>query len=323
MNNQDQGNPRKYIEIVLAQTAKRTGGVCGDYVIVDRTMEATTIIVADGIGTGIKARVAAVMCASRLRELIRLGFSLREACTKLVNTMHEARTSDIPFAAFSVCRVLNNGLATIISYEIPQPVLINSRLAAYLPKQHFISVDLEMVGEVDSALEFGDGVVLVSDGVSQAGLGHRYRLGWGIEGACDFINGCLSKGNDFREIPGKMLAQVKDLSGATYGDDVTCLLLFCREAKVLNLLTGPPANKTDDGKVVKEFMAMKGLKVVCGSSTAEMVARVNGAKVRMGEVSDAYHKPPSYEIPDIDYATEGAITLNQVYNILEESPSWS
>ncbi len=51
-----------------------------------------------------------------------------------------------------------------------------------------------------------------------------------------------------------------------------------------------------------------------------MVARVNGAKVRMGEVSDAYHKPPSYEIPDIDYATEGAITLNQVYNILEESP---
>lgn len=320
MNNHDPGDARKYIEVVIAQSAKRAGGVCGDYVIVDRTQESTTIIVADGIGTGIKARVAAVMCASRLRELLRLGFSLREACSKLVDTMHEARTSDIPFAAFSVCRVLNNGLATIISYEIPQPVLINSRLAAYLPKQHFVSVDVEMVGEVDYALEYGDGVVLVSDGVSQAGLGHQYRLGWGMQGASDFINGCLSKGYDLKEIPGKILAQVKDISGATYGDDVTCVLLFCREAKVLNVLTGPPGKKTDDAKVVKEFMAMKGSKVVCGSTTAEMVARVTGTTVSVSEISDAYYKPPSYEIPNIDYATEGAITLNQVYNVLEENP---
>jgi hypothetical protein len=66
-------------------------------------------------------------------------------------------------------------------------------------------------------------------------------------------------------------------------------------------------------------MATKGLKVVCGSTTAEMVARTNGAKIIVNEISNAYHKPPSYEIQDIDYATEGAITLNQVYNILGEN----
>ncbi|MGD9578922.1 MAG: SpoIIE family protein phosphatase [Syntrophorhabdus sp.] len=319
MSSQNLSSPRKYIEVVIAQSAKRTGNICGDYVIVDRTQEATTAIVADGIGTGIKARVAAVMCASRLLELIRLGFSLREACNKLVDTMHEARTSDIPFSAFSVCRILNNGHATIISYEIPPPILINNRLAAYLPKQHFISMGLEMVGEVSCALEVGDGIVLMSDGVSQAGLGAQYRMGWGTQGASDFINGCLAKRNDLKEVPGSVLAKVKDISGATYGDDTTCVVLFCREAKTLNVLTGPPGNKAHDEKVVKEFMALKGLKVVCGSTTAELVARINGVKVGMNEISNAYHKPPSYEIPDIDFATEGAITLNQVYNILEES----
>jgi hypothetical protein len=319
MSSQNLSSPRKYIEVVIAQSAKRTGNICGDYVIVDRTQEATTAIVADGIGTGIKARVAAVMCASRLLELIRLGFSLREACNKLVDTMHEARTSDIPFSAFSVCRILNNGHATIISYEIPPPILINNRLAAYLPKQHFISMGLEMVGEVSCALEVGDGIVLMSDGVSQAGLGAQYRMGWGAQGASDFINGCLAKRNDLKEVPGSVLAKVKDISGATYGDDTTCVVLFCREAKTLNVLTGPPGNKAHDEKVVKEFMALKGLKVVCGSTTAELVARINGVKVGMNEISNAYHKPPSYEIPDIDFATEGAITLNQVYNILEES----
>lgn len=319
MSSQNLSSPRKYIEVVIAQSAKRTGNICGDYVIVDRTQEATTAIVADGIGTGIKARVAAVMCASRLLELIRLGFSLREACNKLVDTMHEARTSDIPFSAFSVCRILNNGHATIISYEIPPPILINNRLAAYLPKQHFISMGLEMVGEVSCALEVGDGIVLMSDGVSQAGLGAQYRMGWGTQGASDFINGCLAKRNDLKEVPGSVLAKVKDISGATYGDDTTCVVLFCREAKTLNVLTGPPGNKAHDEKVVKEFMALKGLKVVCGSTTAELVARINGVKVGMNEISNAYHKPPSYEIPEIDFATEGAITLNQVYNILEES----
>lgn len=319
MNSPQVPEIRKYVEVIIGQSPKRTGRVCGDYVVVDRTQEATTIIVADGIGTGIKARVAAVMCASRIMELIRRGFSLREACNKLVDTMHEARTSDIPFSAFSVCRILNSGHATVVSYEIPQPILINNRLAAYLPKQHFISMGLEMVGEVGCVMDFGDAVVLISDGVSQAGLGAQYRMGWGVQGASDFINGCLAKGDDLKDIPSRVLAKVKEISGATYGDDVTCALLLCREARVLNVLTGPPNNKAHDAKVVRDFMASKGLKVVCGSTTAELVARTIGSTISVKEVSNSYHKPPSFAIPGIDYATEGAITLNQLYNILDES----
>ncbi len=313
-------SPRKYLEVVEAQSAKRTGRVCGDYVITERTPEATLTVVADGIGTGIKARVAAVMCASRLMELTRVGFTLREACSKIVHTMHEARTKDIPFSAFSACRVLNNGQATIMSYEIPSPILINNRLAAYLPKQRFYPLGLEMIAEVNCMLDYGDGIVLVSDGVSQAGLGHQYRMGWSVQGACDFINGCLAQGYDLKIIPGKVLGKVKEISGATYGDDTTCVVVFCREAKTLNVLTGPPATKNNDKTVVMEFMTMKGTKVVCGSTTSEMTARILEVPVSMKEVPSAYHKPPSYEIEGVDYATEGAISLNQVYNILGESP---
>jgi hypothetical protein len=313
-------DPRKYMEVVEAQSAKRTGRVCGDYVVTERTPEATLTVVADGIGTGIKARVAAVMCASRLMELTRVGFTLREACSKIVHTMHEARTKDIPFSAFSACRVLNNGNATIMSYEIPSPILINNRLAAYLPKQRFYPLGLEMIAEVNCMLDYGDGIMLVSDGVSQAGLGHQYRMGWSVQGACDFINGCLAQGYDLKVIPAKVLGKVKEISGATYGDDTTCVAVFCREAKTLNVLTGPPANKNSDKEVVMKFMSMKGTKVVCGSTTSEMTGRILGVAVEMKGVSSAYHKPPSYEIKGIDYATEGAISLNQVHNILGERP---
>ncbi len=318
--NPDTDTFRKYVEVVHAQRAKRTGGVCGDYIVVDRTPEATTAILADGIGTGIKARVAAVMCASRLMELLRLRFTLREACEKLVDTMHEARTSDIPFSAFSVCRVLNSGHATIISYEIPSPILISNRFAAYLPQQRFFPMGLEMIAEVNCTLDYGDGIILVSDGVSQAGLGHKYRMGWGIQGASYFINGLLVQGVNIKDVPDTVLANVKSISGATYGDDTTCILLLCREARTLNILTGPPMRKASDEKVVKDFMAMSGTKAICGSSTVEMVSRILKRPVKAREISDGYHRPPSYELEGVNYAAEGAVTLNQAYNIVEESP---
>ncbi len=308
---------KKYIEVISAQTAKRPGDVCGDYIIVDRTPEATTVVLADGMGTGVKARVAAIMNASRLMELIRLGFSLREACKKVVDTLHEARTSNIPFAAFSVCRVLNSGHATIISYEMPSPILLSKHFATYLPQQRFLPMGLEIVAEVNCTLEYEDGIILFSDGVSQAGMGNIYRMGWGVQNVSYFIDGILAQGVDIKDIPEKILAKVNEISWSNYGDDTTCVLLMCRESNVLNVLTGPPSKKTEDEKVVNRFMEMKGKKVVCGSTTVEMVSRIVKKPVKMKEVSEGFHKPPSYELEGVDYATEGAITLNQVYNIID------
>ena len=310
----------KYITTILAQHPKREGQVCGDCVTIERTPEATTAILADGIGTGIKARVAAVMCSSRLMELLRVGFTLREACQKLVETMHEARTTDIPFAAFTVCRVLNNGQATIIAYESPSPILVSKTLAAYLPEQRFFPMGLEMIAETTCMLDYGDGIVLVSDGVSQAGLGHQYRMGWQVQGARDFINGCFVQREPLRTIPERVLGKVKEISGFDYGDDTTCLLLLCRRARTLNILTGPPAEKSWDADVVRQFMEAEGAKAVCGSTTAELVGRELNLPVSINYISDSFHKPPSYAIEGIDLVTEGAITLNQVCNILDELP---
>lgn len=311
---------RKYIEIIISQAPKRKSQVCGDYVVAERTEEATTVILADGMGTGVKANIAAVMNATRLIELLRLGFTLREACKKIVDTLHEARTKNIPFAAFSVCRVLNSGHATIISYEMPPPILLSKHFATYLPQQRFFPLGLEIISEVNCVLEYGDGIILVSDGVSQAGMGRQYRLGWGVQNVSYFIDGLLAQGVDIKEIPHRILKKVKEISVTDYGDDTSCVFLLCRSSNVLNVLTGPPLRKIDDQKVVKQFMEMKGKKVVCGSTTVEMVAKCLNKKALIKDEPQGYHKPPSYEIEGIDLATEGAITLNQVYNIIDIPP---
>ena len=177
-----------------------------------------------------------------------------------------------------------------------------------------------MIAETNCTLDYGDGIILVSDGVSQAGLGHQYRMGWQVQGARDFINGCLVQGTDCGTIPDQVLGEGQGDLGLDFGDDTTCLLLLCRRARTLNILTGPPAEKGWDAEVVRQFMETKGAKVVCGSTTAELVARELSLPVSINYVSDSFHKPPSYAIEGIDLVTEGAITLNQVYNILDEQP---
>ena len=115
-----------------------------------------------------------------------------------------------------------------------------------------------------------------------------------------------------------ILMKTKALSGNEHGDDTSIAVLTLRKASVINIFSGPPAKKEDDGTFVKKFLGSDGLKVVCGSTTADMVARVMGKRVKMHEIKDSFTAPPEYAIEGIDLVMEGAVTLNQAYNILEE-----
>lgn len=312
-------NPKKYIGISVAQAAKSGGPVCGDYLLSARTEEATTVILCDGIGSGIKARIAAVMCASRMMELLRLGFSLRQACAKVVMTMHAARTRDIPFSAFCACRILKDGQATVISYEMPAPVIVEGMTALPAPRR-FITLGSEVIAETNFRLHTYNSLFLFSDGVSQAGMGRVFKFGWKEEGAADFIRSSLTQREVVEDLPRMILEKVRQYSGPTYGDDTTVLLLRCRRARTVHILTGPPAEKKSDRKIIERFIGLPGRKIVCGSTTADIAAQCLGVPVKNKPVSEAYYKPPQYEISGIDLVTEGALTLNQLYNILEEDP---
>lgn len=170
-----------HIELETAQSSKRAGSPCGDVFACERTAVATTIVCADGIGSGIRARIAAQMCASRLLELVKLGFSLRKATAAVVRTMQQNRDPSRPFAAFSVARVLNDGTATILGYDAPPAILVSRHHAAVLPARS-VAMNATLVAEADCWLEPGDGLMLMSDGVTQAGLGNGLPEGWGSEG---------------------------------------------------------------------------------------------------------------------------------------------
>jgi serine/threonine protein phosphatase PrpC len=309
----------KFIEDIVKQEQKNQQIVCGDFFLSHRTLETTIFILCDGIGSGVYANIAAITCANRLLQLFQSGVSMQEACTMVAASMEDARKTDIPFSAFTAVKILKDGQFTVYGYEVPSPLMIEYGSARVL-KSTYHQEGTQIIAESSGVLDIGDSLIILSDGVTQAGLGLKYPLGIGEAGISKFINKEISSKTPIDELPDKILALATTENDGTFHDDTTVAVLNCRQAKELVILTGPPSTKLKDREVVDKFINMPGIHAVCGSTTADIVSRELTRKIEIANRGRSIGVPPEYLIEGIDIVSEGAIVLNQVFNILEEDP---
>lgn len=307
----------KFFEDIVCQENKTGHIVCGDTYLCQRTAEQTIFVLCDGIGSGVYANIAAITCASRIMELLNTGIPLGSVSEMVADSMHRARKEGIPFSAFSVALILSDGQFTIYTYESPQPLLISNGCATIL-KSRYYTAGYEVVGEVTGSLNIGDSLILSSDGVTQAGLGHGFAFGIGENGITDWINTFTVNENRLRKLPSYIVSKCSEISGSRHEDDTTLAMIHCRQAKQVTILTGPPSKKSIDKDFAESFIAAQGFKVICGSTTTDIVSRELGIPVETVKLGTSFGSPPEYKIQGVDIATEGAVMLNQVYNILGE-----
>ncbi|MEI7436030.1 MAG: SpoIIE family protein phosphatase [bacterium] len=308
-----------HIETLTAQTAKRAKEVCGDVLVCDRDEHATVLILCDGIGSGIRANIVATLCAARLRTLIQDGFSLRRAVAEVAATMEQAKQEAATYCAFTAARIQNDGSMTALSYEIPTPLLLASRNTTVLPTRS-LTFGKALLLESRCLLQPGDGILLVSDGITQAGIGTRFHQAWGVDGVARFMNQHQNTRVRMEELPGSIIEEATRLGDGDVTDDMSVLLARCRTSRTLTIFTGPPSNPKQDREVVKRFLDTTGKKAICGGTTARIVSDFLGKPMVLDKSAESLIAPPSHTLEGIDLLTEGALTLNQVYNILDVDP---
>jgi hypothetical protein len=305
-----------HVETLTAARPKHAGSVSGDTWTCFREAAGTTVILCDGLGHGIRAHVAATLCQARLAGLLKAGYSLRRAVTSVADSMEAARGQDSSYTAFGVLRILNDGDATVLSFDMPGAALLSPRHAAVLPGRA-LACGRATVMESNCHLVTGEGILLVSDGITQAGLGRGLREGWTLEGVARAADHVLASGGDVAALPEALLDQAERYCRGEAGDDITAIVATCRMGRTLNLFTGPPADREHDGEVVDRFVGEHGWKVVCGGTTASIVAARLEQPIRVEQETGDFLVPPRQYIEGIDLVTEGAVTLNQVYNLLD------
>ncbi len=309
-----------HLDVIIEQSPMKPGAPCGDVARWERAASGTLLAFADGLGKGIKANVTAEMFLARLMELCRRGSSIRESFSRVATTIDANRLNDGPYAAFCIGWVRSDGEATLLSYDMPPPILMGGHSAIIL-KGRSLRLEDTIATETVCYLEPGESLLLVTDGVTQAGMGWSHPNGWTIERLERSVEASLLKGVP----PSAMARHVHDEArrkwGPVGGDDCTALSATMRSGNVVHLLTGPPLNRNHDVEVVQRFLGTEGVHVVCGGSTTKMVARVLGTRARPITNEDSWNAPPQFRLEGVDLASEGVVTLTQVCRILDKNPS--
>ena len=116
----------------------------------------------------------------------------------------------------------------------------------------------------------------MSDGVTQSGLGgKRFPMGWGDYQLSEFIKSQLEREPDITatRLARKIMNQVEMNDGFRMKDDASCGVINFRNPREFMLITGPPFYKIKDQDFVSRVKDFPGKKIICGGTTAEIIAR--------------------------------------------------
>lgn len=292
--------------------------LCGDKVQISRTADSTIAVLADGLGSGVKANILSTLTSSILSTMLDEGATVAEAVETVVKTLPVCSVRKLAYSTFSIIQIFDSGEVSLVEFDNPPCIFIRNG------KQ----IDLENCSEVKEyagknvtvshfTVQPGDVIALVSDGVIYAGVGQALNFGWNL----DNVSAWLAK-TSLKEVSAPRLAvslsqAVNELYLNKPGDDSTVLILKIAPRCVVNLLSGPPAKEGDDGRMVHDYMTSSGTRIVCGGTSANVVARVLNRRVETTLCYDDPDIPPIGRIDGIDLVTEGVLTLSRTVEILK------
>ncbi|MFA8436096.1 MAG: SpoIIE family protein phosphatase [Marinifilaceae bacterium] len=315
-----------YIEVDCQQKSLEGQMICGDVFLSKKIKEEgrTLIVLSDGLGSGVKANVLATLTASMALNYMKVNKDIRKAASIIMNTLPVCSKRKASYSTFTIVEIECDGATRIIRYDNPECILLRGLEVLRPPYEKLIPDGTNNQDKVLYSYKFKaekeDRIIFFSDGVSNSGMGApQFPFGWGIQKVEDFIRNQVRR-NPY--VSGMQLARgVVDRASANYGnhlkDDTSCAVVYFREPRDLLICTGPPYEASRDSQLANRVKEFVGRKIVCGGTTASLLAREFNTPVEMDlNVSDP-ELPPTSRLKGIDLVTEGILTLGKVIRILE------
>ncbi len=300
-------------EIGYSSLNKFKEELCGDQVeVVEGVDGSTTIVLADGLGSGVKANILSTLTAKIISTMISQGLSITDCVETIAQTLPVCAVRGIAYSTFTIFRMLsNNKEAEIIQYDNPRVVLMRDGENNEIPYNEMI-IGGKKILTSKIHIQENDLFILMSDGCIHAGVGSALNFGWDRKEIAEFIAPLTDVGFTAKTLSTILLDECYALYGAMPGDDTTTCMVRIRKRQPMNLMIGPPSNHNDVDKMMSLFFAKEGKHIICGGTTSSIAAKYLNKPLDVSLSFEESDVPPMAKIEGVDLVTEGIITINKV-----------
>lgn len=286
--------------------------LCGDRVeIIDQNEDSYVVVLADGLGSGVKANILSTLTSKIISTMMANGMSLENCVETIAATLPICEVRKVAYSTFTIVRTIDNREAEIIQYDNPQLILLRDGKNYDYPKTA-MEIGGKMIYKSKIALHENDFLVFTSDGAIWAGVGTTMNFGWERDQIIAFLEKMYNSEFTAKTMSSLLLDECCRLYGGKPGDDTTVCTVKIRERKSVNLMLGPPRDPKDVNKMMSLFFSKEGKHIVCGGTTSTLAGEFLGKPVETQLDYLDPEIPPIAKIEGVDLTTEGVITLSRV-----------
>ena len=286
--------------------------LCGDHVDIVETDDGSTIIVlADGLGSGVKASILSTLTAKIISTMMSAGLPIEECVATIAATLPVCSLRGVAYSTFTIIHIINNETAEIIQYDNPHVIVIRNYEQYDYPKTE-MNIDGKKIYKSTIKLVEDDVFIAMSDGCPHAGMGGKYNFGWKREEIADYMQTLVAGGYTAKNLSTMLVDECNELYGNKPGDDTTACVVRIRKREPMNILFGPPSNRDDANRMMSLFFSKGGKHIICGGTTSSIAAKYLGKTVQASLNFERSDIPPIAHIDGVDLVTEGVITMNRV-----------
>ena len=286
--------------------------LCGDHVdIVEENENSTVIVLADGLGSGVKASILSTLTSKIISTMMAAGLPIEECVATIAGALPVCSLRGVAYSTFTIIHILNNEVAEIIQYDNPHVIVIRDYEVYDYPKTE-MNIGGKKIYQSTIQLQQDDVFIAMSDGCPHAGIGGKYNFGWRREEIADYMQTLVAGGYTAKNLSTMLVDECDNLYDHKPGDDTTACVVKIRKREPMNILFGPPSNRDDADRMMSLFFSKAGKHIICGGTTSSIAAKYLGKTVQASLSFERSDIPPIAYIEGVDLVTEGVITMNKV-----------
>lgn len=319
-----------FIEAESSQRTESGSFANSDVCMTRRTDDGRTLLVlAHGRGSGIQAHVTASVVSSMIAAYSLRNTPIEHAVHAVLNTFggYESTTA----ASFMVAEIRAEGGVRVAEYGTAPFRLFRQGHTVDTPEVEHEERTLTLDNGESHTLQLSrfeaepeDRLLFVTRSVLCSGSGtQRLPEGWGSRGLTTYVSHMLEENPSVsaRDMASAVINRAEANDLFVPRNDLSCMVVYFRQPRRLLLCSGPPFNESNDRKLAERVASWQGTTVICGGTTAAIVARELRREISVNLRRDISGLPPTSSMPGVDLITEGVLTLARVKSLLEQTPS--